>query len=129
MLLGINVTGILCLVLLFLITGCAPGSLFSPSKRAQGIYHVVRAGENLYRIGKAYDVSHDELARVNQLRHANQIRAGQRIFIPGATRQLPVEVITPGESARQLPVDPSLNTTSDQKFIWPISGTINSSFG
>jgi murein DD-endopeptidase MepM/ murein hydrolase activator NlpD len=119
-----------------MLAGCAPRVAAPPAGRGQGIYHVVRPGENLYRIGKAYDVSHDELARVNKLRDANQIRAGQKIFIPDAARQLPVEIITPREVASE-PMDgardtrgPStFNENGDPRFMWPISGTINSRFG
>jgi murein DD-endopeptidase MepM/ murein hydrolase activator NlpD len=96
---------------------------------AQGIYHVVRTGENLFRIGKAYDLTHEELARVNGLRDAGQIFVGQKIFIPGATRQLPVEIITPAEpSARQVSV-PDVSESLQEGLVWPINGTINSYFG
>ena len=103
--------------------------------RVQGTYHVVRAGENLYRIGKAYDVRYEELARLNNLRDASQIRVGQRIFIPGATRELPAAVITPAETAPErsfapeAPPPASPLRSFDQTFIWPINGTINSGFG
>jgi murein DD-endopeptidase MepM/ murein hydrolase activator NlpD len=137
--LGAIIAGMLHLSFLCVVVsnlgGCAFRTAAAPAKRAQGIYHVVRPGENLYRIGKAYDVSHEELARLNRLRAAGQIRAGQQIFIPGATRELPVEIITPAQAApklssipqtpSQMPSMPSL----DQPFIWPISGTINSGFG
>jgi murein DD-endopeptidase MepM/ murein hydrolase activator NlpD len=138
MVLRISLSGILSLTVLFMINGCAPLSS-APRVGGKGIYHVVRAGENLYRIGKAYDISYEELARVNRLRHADQIRVGQKIFVPGAIRQLPVDVITPAQStmdlwispeaAGQSPSDPSGSASIDQKFIWPISGTINSRFG
>jgi len=123
------------LLLVVALCGCAPGTAAPPAKHVHGTYHVVRAGENLYRIAKAYDVSHVELARLNRLRDAGQIRVGQRIFIPGAMRQLPVEVITPVESAPEpssLP-EPSQQgpeqRAPDQPFIWPISGRIHSGFG
>jgi LysM repeat protein len=54
---------------------------------------VVKSGENLFRIGKAYDVPYQELARINSIQ-PHQIHVGQRIFIPGATRELPVEIIS-----------------------------------
>ncbi len=56
---------------------------------------MVKVKENLFRIGKAYDVDYRRLARINRMADPAQIRIGQRIFIPGATRQLPVEIITP----------------------------------
>jgi len=91
---------------------------------------VVRPGENLFRIGKAYDVSHEELARVNGIKRADQIRAGQRIFIPGVTRQLPVEIITPAEPAPAVAKTPeSSPVPPEDGFRWPVSGGINSGFG
>jgi murein DD-endopeptidase MepM/ murein hydrolase activator NlpD len=114
------------------LAACAPQLSASPSKRAQGFYHVVKPGENLFRIGKAYDVSYKELARINRIKEAGQIRVGEKIFIPGAMRQLPVEIITPTEP---LPAGPSTLEPHEppepplERFIWPVSGTINSGFG
>jgi lipoprotein NlpD len=113
-----------------LFAGCAPQTAGLRSKRIPGIYHIVRPGENLYRIGKAYDLSHEELARVNGIKDAGQIRVGQRIFIPGATRRLPVEIITPAESppavSKSVEPAPSL---SPEGYLWPVNGRINSGFG
>jgi murein DD-endopeptidase MepM/ murein hydrolase activator NlpD len=83
----------------------------------------------LFRIGKAYDVTYEELARRNGIRDPRQIHVGQRIFIPGATRQLPVEVITPAEpsaDSRGAPLTPDM---AGAVFLWPVSGSINSGFG
>ena len=114
---------------LSLLPSCASrqaSQLPSSVRRSQGIYHVVQPGENLFRIGKAYDVSVEELARVNGIRDASQIRAGQKIFIPGGARQLPVETIaqTRRRAARPKPPDSAL-----ENFIAPLSGSINSVFG
>jgi murein DD-endopeptidase MepM/ murein hydrolase activator NlpD len=108
---------------------CAPPAPVSIIKKPQGIYHVVRAGENLFRIGKAYDVSHEELARLNGIKDAGQIRVGQRIFIPGATRQLPVEVITPSEPPREIPSALQVPEPERGKLLWPVNGVVNSGFG
>ena len=113
-----------CLCLCF---GCAPRTAGPPPKKPQGIYHVVRPGENLYRIGQAYDVNHETLARLNGIRDQSQLRAGQRIFIPGATRQLPVNIITPNEPPSQTPAH-SPEPAADG-FLLPVHGTINSGFG
>ena len=43
-------------------------------------------------------MTYDELARVNGIRDAAQIRVGQRLLIPEASRVLPVEIITPQSS-------------------------------
>ena len=110
--------------------GCAPRTVSFPPKKPEGIYHIVRPGENLFRIGQAYDVSHETLARLNGIRDPGQLRVGQRILVPGAPRQLPVDIITPVE---QPPTEvPSLLEPAEpevERFLWPVSGTINSGFG
>ena len=83
-----------CVACLAAAAGCAK-SVPGPAVAPQGIHHEVRSGENLYRIGRAYGVTHQELARVNGLADADRLHVGQRLFIPGATRPLPVNVITP----------------------------------
>ena len=114
------------------LAGCSLRSAVPPptaQKKVDGIHHIVKAGENLYRIGKAYDVPFAELARANGIRDASQIRIGQRIFVPGATQALPVEIITPVELS-----PPAANSFVPQELaedglLWPVRGTINSSFG
>lgn len=90
---------------------------------------MIRSGENLFRIGKAYDVPFQDLARINRIRDPHQIYAGQRIFIPGATRQLPVEIITPLNATLEIPTVPEQEEIARDGFIWPVSGSINSRFG
>lgn len=118
------------IVCAFLFAGCAPRMAGPRTKRIPGIYHVVRPGENLFRIGKAYDLSPEELARHNGIKDPSQIRVGQRIFIPGATRRLPVEIITPADSvpAVSKSVEPAPLVSGDG-YIWPVNGRINSGFG
>jgi lipoprotein NlpD len=131
---GLILAAIVTLTMLVL-PSCAP-RIAAPAKRAAGTYHVVRAGENLYRIGKAYDVSHEELARVNKLRQPDQISIGQKIFVPGAAQQLPVEAMGPGSAATAIELEAARETSArsaaeawDTIFVWPISGVINSRFG
>ena len=59
-----------------------------------GVRHRVERGESLYRIGKAYGVSPETLARANGIKDAARIEVGQTIVIPNARRQLPVGVIS-----------------------------------
>jgi murein DD-endopeptidase MepM/ murein hydrolase activator NlpD len=100
-----------------------------PEPRGGGVYHVVRPGENLYRIGKAYGVSHRELARVNDLDNPDRVEIGQRLFVPGTKRVLPVNLITP----RSAVVDASELRDfprGEGIFMWPLaSGTLTSTFG
>jgi LysM repeat protein len=54
----------------------------SPAAQKSGYEHVVKAGENLSEIAKAYKVSLDAILKANQLKDGNQIRVGQKLFIP-----------------------------------------------
>jgi murein DD-endopeptidase MepM/ murein hydrolase activator NlpD len=77
---------------------------------SSGIDHVVSRGENLYRIGKAYGVPYEELAQKNDIDPPYTIRVGQRIYVRGAKRVLPVTVITPVSVAaprRRTPANPA----------------------
>jgi murein DD-endopeptidase MepM/ murein hydrolase activator NlpD len=117
---------ILCVaaLLLSLLAGCAPHATAPYGRKPQGTFHVVQPGESLFRIAKAYDVSLEELLRVNRLKNAREIRPGQRIFVPGAKRQVPVELTTPTEQAIEPPTP-----EAHAGFIWPVNGRINSGFG
>ena len=117
---------------LLLIAGCSSRSSrpdVGAARPSTGFYHVVKPGENLFRIGKAYDVAVEELTRLNGIRDAGQIRVGQRIYVPGATRQLPVEMITPSNNAPTTREAPPPSESAGPTLLWPISGTINSGFG
>lgn len=124
--------GVIGLSLSLLMSSCAPRTVSQPPRvagRPQGIHHVVKPGENLFRISKAYDVPLAELTRMNGLKDAGQIRVGQRIFIPSAARQLPVDTITPAEA---LPAGRNAPPPPDEVYdtlLMPTYGTVNSGFG
>ncbi len=104
--LGFRALGLLNLLIFLAVSGCnyahnrdvfrrAPGQAPSKPAKRTGVYHVVKKGENLYRIGKAYGLDYTALARINRITDARDIKIGRRLFIPGATRTLPVQIITP----------------------------------
>ena len=70
-------------------------SVAACSAGSSGITHVVRPGENLYRIGQAYGVSYQELAKLNEIGPPYRLEVGDRLHVPGASKQLPVNLITP----------------------------------
>jgi len=119
--------GVACVVILA-IAGC------SATRRpalvgGSGIFHEVRPGDNLYRIGKAYGVSFRELARVNHIDRPDRLKVGQRVFVPGGQRTLPVDLITPRSAEVEAPEWRDL-PRGEGIFIWPLaSGTLTSSFG
>jgi lipoprotein NlpD len=97
--------------------------------RGPGIVHVVGRGENLFRIGKTYGIDYRDLARVNRIPDSARIEIGQRIFIPGATRRLPVEIITPLETSDRAPAPSELPSGPD-RLRWPTrTGALTSGFG
>jgi len=96
---------------------------------SRAVYHTVRPGENLYRIGKAYGVSYQRLAEVNHLSDPSRVEVGQRLKIPGAQRQLPVNVITPQATNAHPPARDEVPKGA-ATFAWPVTGgLLSSGFG
>lgn len=77
--------------------GASPGQAI-PLLR--GSYHQVRRGETLWRIARSYGLDVRTLASVNRIPHSQQLKVGQRLFIP-----------LPPESGR---------------FLWPMRGMAGS---
>ena len=116
-------------LVLFLALALATAGCATRTSRGRGIYHVVGRGENLFRIGKAYGIDYHELARANDIDDAAKIEVGQRVFIPGATRRLPVEIIAPVSVVESAP-PPQEVPGGDRGFRWPMQGaTLTSLFG
>lgn len=57
---------------------------FPPDK---GRYHEVRSGETLYRISRQYDISVDELCRLNNLTPKQAIHPGQKLLVAPESNQ------------------------------------------
>jgi murein DD-endopeptidase MepM/ murein hydrolase activator NlpD len=100
--------------LMVVFSGCA---LTRPSIRScDGVYHVVKRGQTLWRICKTYGVDMERVAKVNGIDDPTFIETGQRIFIPGAERVLEVEIYR-------------VRPEGKLDFIWPLKGEISSGFG
>ncbi len=74
---------------LALLTGCAfvAPPLPPPTKSSRGVggvHHIVKRGENLWRIGRAYGVEVEQIAVLNGIDNPDRIEIGVRLFIPGA---------------------------------------------
>jgi lipoprotein NlpD len=87
---------LLLAVLLFLLAGCAA---------PKGVYHTVKRGQTLYRIGHVYQVDVNQLARINRLSDRSQLEVGQRLFIPGASsiKFVPATVVARSQKSVKLP--------------------------
>jgi murein DD-endopeptidase MepM/ murein hydrolase activator NlpD len=115
------------LLLSVLLSACAPPAATPPASVARhGAYHIVKPGENLFRIAKIYGLSYEEMARANNIKDPRHIVVGQRIFIPGGARQRPVEE----NAVAGLPErDGTPGEPVEHAFLWPVSGSLNSGFG
>jgi len=106
-------------ITLFILAGCAaPQSMqiTQPIYIPPGIYHKVLPKETLWRISRAYQVSMEELARVNKLEDATKIQEGQLILIPGAKTEIDLNSASVPDSVKG-------------DFIWPAKGKVVAFYG
>lgn len=114
-----------CAALVALACACAG----TPDDPGSGIYHVLKPGENLYRLSLYYGVSVDSIVRANGIHDVSELPTGARLLIPGTRRVAPPEdslaaLIPPGAGggsphARDYGLD----------FAWPVSGVLSSRYG
>jgi len=76
-----------------------------------GVCHVVRPGQTLYSLARAYGVPLTRITEANQIDNPSNIAAGRALFVPGASHPLDVPA----------PLAPPL--------AWPLSGRVTSAFG
>jgi len=138
---------ILILSALLLMVSCAP----------TGIYHTVQPGQTLYRIAKTYEIDEARLASINHIKDPKQLKASQKLYIPGATqlRKVPStaatrSVNTSPQVSSSPPATQKKTTTSPRKtvakkpvvstpnlstkptkglFVWPLKGNVLNKFG
>jgi lipoprotein NlpD len=133
---------IFMLAVLLCSAACHRGTVLpESSSKANGVYHTVQKGQTLWRISKTYQVSMQDVAELNNITDHSQIKVGDRLFIPGAAKQLPVESTvgtgaqppsqpggTPTPAAVPEPAAPIIEKNVGM-FIWPIIGPISKRFG
>jgi LysM repeat protein/predicted esterase len=65
-----------------------PGQeLVIPAAGSEARSHVVSSGETLGKLADRYDISLEELLRLNHLRRTSTLKEGQKILLPSATGQ------------------------------------------
>jgi murein DD-endopeptidase MepM/ murein hydrolase activator NlpD len=119
---------LLSVVLCVCIPGCA-------SKPSSGIYHTVKSGENLYRIGRRYGVDHDYLRRVNKISDATRLSVGTRLWVPRAGKGGKATQHASRKATKQAQADARKRASKEARrearldFKWPLQGRLTSSFG
>lgn len=139
--------GALCLALL---GGCglypAREDSYRPARR--GVYHTVRPGQSLWRISRAYGVDVEQIAVLNGIANPDRLKAGVRIFIPHAGREVRVSRAVRSAPPRVRPRwaassksarkgsrrsprggGPSGGRGGAVKFKWPVKGKLVRRFG
>jgi murein DD-endopeptidase MepM/ murein hydrolase activator NlpD len=115
----------LCLVfLVFFFAGCRHQGYVYRGQR--GVYHTVKRHQTFWRICKTYGVDMEEVARINGIRDKNKIQVGQRIFMPGATKVLKVDIYVEDVTARG---KSTAVRYEKGRFVWPVQGTVTAPFG
>jgi len=99
-------------------------------------YHKVKRGENLFRIGRKYGVSVFDLMAYNDLGSPQDLRAGFKLKIPVAKKEVKVKEEKVISSKKITSKDTTLNFDKIDKnlakkkgFIYPVKGRIVSKFG
>jgi murein DD-endopeptidase MepM/ murein hydrolase activator NlpD len=72
-----------------------------------GVVHVVRRGETVWRIARAYGIDPGDLMETNGIADPRNVEVGAELFVPGAAH--PVEV-PPAPGAEPAPAAPSTST-------------------
>jgi lipoprotein NlpD len=114
------------------------------AKTSKGVWHTVEPGQTFYRICKTYGADSKAVAKANHIPDPTQIKAGQRIFIPGAKQVLKVEPYpgfkgapAPSSGQTSAPVSreahaPDLPTPKpgSVQLLWPVpNGKLYSPYG
>ncbi len=128
---------------IFLISGCAVNIAVKPEKEKY-TYHIVKKGENLFRISKYYyEGENVEKIKegVERIKKANNlvdeiISVGQRLLIPGTDKKQPsYPLLPPSEIQVQPPfkskteIETEVKIVKESVFIWPCDGKIICKFG
>lgn len=85
----------------------------SSKPKIPGVYHRVKKGQTLWKISQAYNVSIQEIVRINRLFNANKIDKGQLLFISDAKNVIDIDI----------------GKEKEQGFIWPLKRKVIAFYG
>src|SRR5262245_33210288 len=86
---------------------CACASSPDVGARADGVYHVLKPGENLYRLSLYYDVPVEDIIRANHIGNVSDLPIGARLRIPDTDREAPSTSLATLVPPRPGPVTPN----------------------
>lgn len=102
--------------------------------------HIIRRGQTLYSIARAYAVPLEQLARVNGIKNPARIRAGRKLVIPAGpaptaqtVSNAPSAPIGPPFAPAALPLEPppapvAPPSSTESRLDWPVEGAVLSHF-
>jgi lipoprotein NlpD len=103
-----------------------------------GVVHLVRRGETVYRIARAYGVAPADLLEENGIVDPRQVAVGTELFVPGASRVVDLEETggsAPSAGERPPANGPAPNgvierpTAGKAKLAWPLKGVLYGRYG
>lgn len=103
-----------------------------------GVVHVVRKGETVYRIARAYGVAPADLLEENGIADPRQVSVGTELFVPGASRVVDLEET--GGAAPPAGERPPANGAAPNgvpehlvaaraRLAWPLKGVLYGRYG
>ena len=87
---------------------------------ADGVIHVMQAGQTLWRVARAYGVRLETLAEANGIDDPSRIDVGTPVFIPGARATLVVAPYPAPPPTANL--GPTVHRGTPTDFLWPVDG-------
>ena len=106
---------------------CLSGCASTPP----GSEHVVKPGENLYRLSRYYGVPIDDIRDANDIRDVRNLQVGQKLVIPGNSKGAPVASLAASPPPRVVRASSRQHARrmTDLEFAWPVAGRMSSKFG
>jgi murein DD-endopeptidase MepM/ murein hydrolase activator NlpD len=100
-------------------TACATTSATAPEPpMPPGELVEVQPGQTVWELSQRYGISVEEIVEVNGLENANELAAGQIIFIPAGGPR----VADPPPPQKTTPAPPT--TTTSGRLSWPVDGVV-----
>lgn len=97
-------------------------------KQNNGDHHIVKQGETLYSISKAYNIDMDQIIKVNNLEKPYNLSLGQKLLLNSENNNKSKD-IAEEESTAPAKVEKVSTNIEATEFIWPVKGEIMKKFG